>query len=185
MNKTNLPLINQDPEVFSKLRHDFDPSLILEKAQRFIDNNQGKSYLKDPDNLLSNAMAIDELKNGLLMANAVRENYRPFCIAFKRQLETEFECNTPSKQAMAEVASLNFSRVIDTQKRITEYLQKDDFTGLGIKYLLMLSKELDRAQRHFASSIQQLQSTKFPPIRVSIKATSAVFGQNQLVQVNQ
>ena len=183
--KNALPVKQDHPEVFSSLKHDYDPTVVLGRAQKFIDSNSGKSHIDDQNSLLSNAMAIDELNNGLLMANCVRENYRSFCIGFKKQLETEFGCNTPSKQAIAEVASINFSRVIDTQKRMTEYLQREEFTSLGVKYLLLLSKELDRAQRHFVSSMQLLQSTKFPPIQISIKATSAVVGQNQLVQVNQ
>jgi len=57
-------------------------------------------------------------------------------------------------------------------------------TRYDVQYLAVLSKELDRAERHYLASLQALKMLKSPSFEVNIKTNTAVVGQNQIVQAN-
>ena len=47
-----------------------------------------------------------------------------------------------------------------------------------------LGKELDRANRHYLTAIQTLRLMKQAPLQITVKANTAIVGQNQMVQTN-
>lgn len=47
-----------------------------------------------------------------------------------------------------------------------------------------LGKELDRANRHYLTAIQTLRMMKQQPLQVTVRANTAIIGQNQMVQTN-
>lgn len=47
-----------------------------------------------------------------------------------------------------------------------------------------LTKELDRAYKHFYTALQELRLMKQTPLQVTVKANTAVIGNQQAVQVN-
>ena len=55
------------------------------------------------------------------------------------------------------MTSLNYVRVLEIQDRINSYLGKGSVDDIGIKFLSVMSKELDRAERHYISSLQLLR----------------------------
>ena len=46
------------------------------------------------------------------------------------------------------------------------------------------SKELDRANRHYLTVLQALRTIKEQPLKITLKANTAIIGQNQIVQAN-
>jgi len=105
-------------------------------------------------------------------------------LEFSLNLQKEYKCETQSEKSMAEIVALNFSRVLSIQDEINSYLRKDSITDIGVKYLAVMSKELDRAERHYLASLQALKMLKMPPLEVSIRTQTAIVGQNQIVQAN-
>ncbi len=57
-------------------------------------------------------------------------------------------------------------------------------TDNGVRFLAIMSQELDRANRHYLTTIQALRTIKQPSLGVNIKAQTAILGQNQVVQAN-
>ncbi len=55
---------------------------------------------------------------------------------------------------------------------------------MDIKYLSVLSKELDRANRQYISALQTLYSLKQPPLSVSLKTDTAYLANQQVIQTN-
>lgn len=51
-------------------------------------------------------------------------------------------------------------------------------------YYSILSKELDRANRHFLSAYQTLIYLKQPPLKVQVKTTNAFIAQAQQFNAN-
>lgn len=160
----------------------FDSDYILKLA----DEEMGKS--KTPKKVESDtnyykAMTLLEFDKGVLLMNAISELYRVFALEFSKNLQAEYNCKVPSEKSLAEIISLNFVRILETQRRIKNVIDNMT-TRYDIQYLAVLSKELDRAERHYLTSLQVLKMLKTPPMEVNIKTQTAVVGQNQIVQAN-
>ena len=162
-----------------------DPVAVRERALKIIGNPEANKSFDTSNIDLVKAMSLDEFENGVLLANSLPELSRTLAIDLMRKIQKEYLCTTPSEKATAELAALSYVRTLDIQRRITNYLEIGTFTDLGVHYLDMLSKELDRANRHYLTAIQTLRTMKQPPLQFNIRADTAVVGQNQVVQTNQ
>lgn len=175
--------IEEIREHMASLGTAFDAKHILQQTEK--ETNGFKTIKKyDQDTNLFRAMTLYEFNKGTLMLISLPEAHRAFALEFSRNLQIEFECTTESEKSLAELTAINYSRVLETENRITSYLRKGTIDDLGAKFLAIMSKELDRAQRHYFMSLQTLKSIKTPPLEVNIKTQTAVVGQNQVVQAN-
>lgn len=159
----------------------FDAKYILGNVEEELNTLKNKKEVA-PDTFLYKSMTLFEFDKGVLLLNAIPELHRVFALEFSKSLQTEYNCKTPSEKSMAEVVSLNFVRVLETQRKIKDALGNMK-TRYDIQYLAVLSKELDRAERHYLNSLQALRTLHSPSFEVNIKTNTAVLGQNQVVQV--
>jgi len=183
-------------ELNERLHTIYDPDAVLREAQEKIEkpkllSNEDDDGPDEEDNQLTEkdplfkAMTLSEFHNGALMVSGVPEQYRTFGIDMFRKIQEEYSCITISEKAIAELATINYIRTLEIQRRITAYLDMNSLTDNGVKYLAIISKELDRANRHFLTAIQTLRMIKQPSFNVNIKTNTAIVGQNQLIQENQ
>ncbi len=206
---------NQIREWIGGFRKHYDPDSVLGDVGSQLEA-LGKDYYFHDElcDLNDRAMTLHEFDNGILMSKAIPDEYATFAIDFSRKLQREYDCKTTVEQSLAELATVNFIRVLDTQKRLNEALDNqktlsssgrsheecenrtDPFyppldhlhackrAELGLKLLNVLSKELNQANRQFVMAIQTLIMMKQPPMQVNIKTNTAVVGQNQIVRTN-
>ncbi len=160
-----------------------DPLAVLDQAQKELDNPKSGQELTANSSLYK-AVTLFEFDKGVLMTTAIPEKYRAFCIDFSRKLQKEYQCEMASEKATAELVAVNFVRTLEIQNKINSYLALGNITDMGVKYLAVLSKELDRANRHYLNSLQTLKMIKLPALEVNIRTQTAVVGQNQVVQSN-
>lgn len=59
---------------------------------------------------------------------------------------------------------------------------KESYGDLTVKILAVLSKEQDRAQRHYLTSIQALEMGLQPPMNVTVRSQIANVANQQLVK---
>lgn len=163
-----------------------DPVSILKDAKKEIESSEKGVSSKSAswESTLCKAMSLFEFDKGVLMSSAVPERLRTFSIDFSRNLQKEYKCEAPSEKATAELVAINFVRTLDIQTRINSYLGRGEITDMGVRYLAVLSKELDKANRHYLNSLQTLKMIKLPALEVNIKTQTAIVGQNQLIQAN-
>jgi len=161
----------------------FDSKHILKLADKELSGLKGPKEF-GPDTNLYKATTLLEFDKGFLMMSVVPERYRVFALEFSKNLQSEYQCKTQSEKSIAEVTSLNYVRVLEIQDRINSYLGKGSVSDTGVKFLSVMSKELDRAERHYLSSLQLLRMLKMPPLQMNIKTNTAVVGHNQIVQAN-
>lgn len=160
----------------------FDAWYILQKADKEIkDLKEPKEFTLDSN--YYKAMTLFEFDKGVLLLNAIPELHRIFALDFSKNLQAEYNCATPSEKSVAEVVSLNFVRILETQRKIKDALGSIK-TRYDVQYLAVLSKELDRAERHYLTSLQALKMLRSPSFEVNIKTNTAILGQNQVVQTN-
>jgi len=162
----------------------YDPNILL-KQYKDKANLEGLGKPSDGNDDLFKLMTLNEFDNGALMTISLTEHYKTFAIDLLRNLKKEFSCQTVSEQATAELATINYIRTLDIQRKMTNYLGRGEITDMGVRYLAVMSKELDRANRHYLTALQTLRMLKQPPMQLNIRAETAVVGQNQIVQTNQ
>lgn len=168
----------------SKCKIGNDPDLILQEVYKeFSDSKSDKLATNVMDNAFK-AITLFEFENGALMTTVIQEGYKTFGVDMMRKVQEEYACETIIEKATAELATINYIRTLEVQRRITAYLDMNSLTDNGVKYLAIMSKELDRANRHYLTAVQVLRSLKQVPFQLTVKANTAVIGQNQLVQAN-
>jgi len=161
----------------------FDPFVVLARAEKELTEIKGELPV-DPSSNLFKAITLFEFENGALITEAVSERYKTFVISLSRQFQKEFNCKTASEKATAELAAISYIRTIEVQRMMKNYLDQNSSTGVGVQFLALLSKELDRANRHFLTAVQALRMTKQQTMHVNVRTQTAVIGQNQIVQSN-
>lgn len=177
------------PPLNDQLRTAYDPAEVLKRAGEKLNTlknkedgeYEGKTTAEDD---LFKAMTLSEFKNGALLVSVVAEQYKTFGIDMLKKLQEEYSCTTLSEKATAELVTINYIRTLENQNRISRYLAQGTITDTGVRFLDIMSKELDRANRHYLSSLDALKSMKQPNLGVNIRANTAVIGQNQVVQAN-
>jgi len=175
--------IDEVKDIIFKIVSPYDSKYVLENFEKKLKNFKTKREC-GPETVLYGAMTLYEFEKGFLLASSLPSGFRVFALEFSLNLQKEYKCETQSEKSMAEIVALNFSRVLSIQDEINSYLRKDSITDIGVKYLAVMSKELDRAERHYLASLQALKMLKMPPLEVSIRTQTAIVGQNQIVQAN-
>ena len=176
---------NPSPEEkLSQLGTDADPIMVKARAIKRLEGaKEGESFSADDTDLIR-AMTLNEFDNGVLLAACTSQTSRTFAIDLMRKIQREYLCEKSSEKATAEMAAASYVRALDVQRVFNNFLSKESYGDLSIKVISVLGKELDRANRHYLTAIQTLRSLKQPPMQLNIKATTAVVGQNQIVQAN-
>ncbi len=98
----------------------------------------------------------------------------------------EYNCNSTLEQSLCEIIGLNYWKVMQVSKKFTtvmdawEYLDND-----RTRLLSVLSKELDRANRTYLISLNNLINIKRPQMKINIKTKNAFFWEKQQFNNNQ
>jgi hypothetical protein len=170
-------------KIFESLDTGYNKSYILKEANKELEKqHHSEKFTVMPGSSYYKAMTMLEFNHGVLLSNSVPDLHSSFAIEFFQNLLKEFECKTPSEKSLAEVVTLNFIRILETQRKIKDN-QASVKTRYDIQYIAILSKELDRAERHYMTSLEALRTLHSPSFNVSIKTNTAVIGQNQAVQI--
>ena len=196
-------------ESIGNYKTDDDPDRLLEAVAPDIDKilDPDSSYMALIDN--NKAVSINEFNNGVLMCDAILEQFRTFAIETMRNLQKEYNCQTASEKATCELATMEFERTLEIRWQMKESLvyqralayshtcgQRESIvetkgvcaacnrSRIELQLYAQLGKELDRANRHYLTAIQTLRMMKQAPIQVTINTKTAVVGQNQMIQTN-
>lgn len=177
--------IEEVKKMLSHCRTGSDPNTILREADKVLAGTKsGEIRPTSLDGSVFKSLTLFEFDNGSLLTLSVPEQYKTFGIDLMRNLQVEYNCQTSSEKATSELAAVSYIRTLEIQRKINALLSQSSISELGIKYLAVLSKELDRANRHYLEAILALKSQKQPQLDVSIKTQMAILGQNQLIQAN-
>lgn len=177
--------LDEIKDLISDCKSQYDPKMVLKGADKELSKvKAGTSQPTEIESNLFKSLTLLEFDNGILLTATVPEQYKTFGIDLMRNLQIEYNCQTPSEKATAELTALNYIRTLEIQRRITGYLAMGALTDNGVRYLAIMSKELDRANRHYLTSVQVLKNLKQLPFQLTLKANTAVIGQNQVVQAN-
>lgn len=128
----------------SELRMEYAPECVLDRATKELEEKGVTSHSSDGKDVIFKAMTLSEFENGLLLSVSTPEFYKTFGIDLMRKIQQEYQCATPSEKATAELMALNYTRTLDIQRKITNYLNLTTISDMGVRFLGVLSKELDK-----------------------------------------
>jgi len=147
----------------------------------------GKDSKKDRERTtenISKALIISGLDNHYPLAETVEQRYRPLVIEFARGLVQEYNCQTPSEKALAQVVVGAYARILEYSRSLQACGRTDWFSHERNGFYSMLSKELDRANRHFVTALTTLKQIRTPSLHINVRTKAAFVAQNQQLNVN-
>lgn len=168
----------------SDFRTAYDSKYIIEQADKLFAKEGLNSEGYMPISKIYQALTLREFDQGILLIEAFREELKTFVIDLSKQIQQEYGCTTASQKATAELAASSYARTLQNQMMITRYLNRGEFTDIGVGYLNFLSKEIDRANRHYLTAIQTLISFRQPPMNITVKTNTANIAHQQVIQEN-
>lgn len=139
-----------------------------------------KNLMNMPPDKLSKAIYSHGLDTLAMLTDSVMERNRASTMDFYRQLTEEYDCQTPSEKALAQVAANAYMRVMEASHTFVSAKNLTELGPIRNGYYGMMSKELDRANRHFISALTLLKQMKAPPLKINIKTNNAFIAKNQV-----
>ncbi len=165
-----------------------DPDLILKELGENIlptlyDGTVEEKEIahKKLNEMVVDALILDELDNHYFLAETASEKYRPLAIDYARKLSKEYNCTTPSEKGLVELIAGSYIRYIEYSKAFNNAMRLDYLSNEKTGYYTMLSKEIDKAYRQYLNGLSMLRQIKNPPPEWNIKANNAYIAQNQQV----
>ena len=181
----SLPAKKEKRDVLQCLAMPYDPGQVEKAARKELEcRDSDEPFDTAKDSVIAKALTLREFDHGVLLAWGLKDEYQTFAVQLSRDYQEQYKCGTAGRKSLAELAVLNYCRTLEIQRRINNYLGNDSVSELGVKYLAVMSKELDRAQRQYMSAIQTLEMGMIPPMKVNVKAGVANIGNQQMIQEN-
>jgi len=167
---------------------DFDPEIIIRKIAKDIlpklrIKHEGIS--KEDNETLDQAIMTFGIENDLSILTGVERKYRGLILNLRRNLVKEFECDKYSEKILVDSVASAYARIISITDRLTHMAIRKEITALSNNYLSILSKEVDRANRHFLTALETLRQFKQPDLNINLKTKNAFIAQNQQFSNNQ
>ncbi len=153
----------------------------------------------EPDQILlaladleaSNPEALDDVGKAVLMLGHERhylvaeavfdERWRPMIMDLAQSIQSEYRCVTASEIALAGLAASAYYRSLRAARKMNALLEKMEISVVGVNLMAQASKEIDRANRQYASIIEILRARKQPQLDVKIHAKTAFFNEHQTI----
>lgn len=113
------------------------------------------------------------------LTNVVAKEFSPLLISFARQLIEEYKCVGPSEKAMAEVAAAAYVRILQYSEVFSTVKNGQSITNEKNGFYNNISKELDRAHRHFESAVSMLKQMKVPTMNLKVHSKNTFIADKQ------
>ncbi len=167
--------------VKDKIKTNHDPDVLLDQIGILLKKHYlgKKSKKKQIDELFHDFSNIFGLDTGYTVAFCHKKEYRPMAIQFARDIIKEYQCTTSIEKAMANNIALSYTKIIQYSRILSQCSSSESVNKLSIQYCYLISKEIDRANRQFNSSLSLLQQIKSPSIDIKIQSKNAFVSEKQ------
>lgn len=163
--------------------YDEHPDSIYNKLWELLTKSNIKEWSKEEtDYINKHVRSIDNFsKSHVWLAETQEEwNLRTTIIEFTNNLIEEYNCITTLEKSLCEVIWNSYWKVMQISKKITNCILAWEYISDNrTRYLSMLWKELDRANRNYIMSLNNLLEIKRPQMNINIKTKNAYIWQNQ------
>jgi hypothetical protein len=172
-------LLDEDlQQVISQLGNDLFP--------KHFDGNKKEREESKKETVEKTVMAMMalETETHVGITESFTNRYRGMVRQLCSQIIKEYQCNSNLEKTLVEIVVNSFVRTIDNSRRLNNELECREITKNRNVYIANISKQLDRSNRQYLSSLMTLKQLKAPNIEMNIKATTAFISQNQQINVD-
>jgi hypothetical protein len=138
---------NDELNEFNRIFDEEVPKLSKEEQKKFIDD-------------LQSIFLENGVNSYLTIASVTNRQYRDLAISFSKQLVEEYKCETIAQKALAQIAVIEYVRMIDSSYKLNYALEQSFSVKERISLASFLSKELDKSQKQFMKAISELEKYK-------------------------
>lgn len=124
------------------------------------------------------------VQSHLPLVESVASRYRSLVIEMAEQLIKEFNCETHSERAIAQVAAVSYVRFMALSKTLNQVTEIEFLQHATTGYYGMIGREVDRAERRFRTTIMTLKQMKYPTMNLQLKVNTAFVAQNQQINAS-
>lgn len=147
-------------------------------AERIIKKTIQQSDDKSDEEVINTIITLG-LDNDYALVPTVSKHHYGLIVELRRKLIKDFACENHAEKALVDMAVSGYMRVIRASEAFTRTLEKGSTNNNLNQFMATMSKEIDRAHRHFTVSYQMLVQLKQPAISVHLKANNAFVAQAQ------
>ncbi len=173
-------------DVLYRFKGSIEPSNIDRRAIRLLEKMDNASpeekeqLSKKHDELLHQFVRMHEFEKHFLLAESLPPKYAAMSIKMTQSLIKEYNCNTTLEKSLVEIIVSAFCRSLHFSTSLSSIIRGEVTVEPNyVNYYNFLSKENDKAHRQYLTALSTLQQIKSPQLRVSLKAETAIVGQNQ------
>lgn len=178
--------VDKIKKIVHRFKSDIDPDHVYRKLAKLMPKSAKDEELDSEENkIVDQAFVCSGFENNYSMIEAVEERYRGLIINFKRQLIQEYNCQSYSEKALVDIVVNSYARVFTYSKKFLCLKDSQYLSNERNGFLSVLSKETDRANRHFLTALETLKQFKQPEMKINVKTKNAFIAQNQQINANQ
>lgn len=166
--------------------HNLEPEYITRKVLRILDYAKNKEQDADKlsrveQDVLNIFGHVYEFDKHFNLAESVGDHMAPMAIKMTQDLIKEHNCKTIQEKSLVEIIVNAFCRSLGLSRRLMHCMSGDSvkISSDHTNYYNFLSKEIDKANRQYLTALTTLQQLKSPSLKVTLKAETAIVGQNQ------
>lgn len=180
---------SETKDIISKITNGFyDPEENLREIIRRILPKMRikKQKANDKDmEIMIRAMRDFGLENNITMLESIEIRYRGMTINLRKNLIKEFNCTTYTEKSLVDLAVGAFARNLSYSKKLFNIASIGHINKELNNFMSIMSKEIDRANRHYLTALETLKQLKQPELNINVKAKTAFISQNQQFNNNQ
>lgn len=173
-----------DPEIERRVRDVFADLAIVSADPKHLFSKRGIKKYKEMGatekekvhDYMLRALGFD---NDYTVSMTVNHRYAGLSIELRRNLIKNFACTTHAEKVLVDAVVAGYIRTLRVGEAFEAGLEGGSLYPEKINYMSMLSKELDRANRHLLTAYQALVQLKRPSLQVTVKAQQAFVAQAQ------
>jgi len=151
--------------------------------QMLFETPKSSIYTQEYKKKLNEVLVAFEFDTHFALWQTTSSQYRSLIGEFCKQIIKEYDCQTPSEKALAEIMAGAFVRQLRCATRLEESIEAGSLLPGATAFMSVIGKELDRATRTFLSALSTLKQIKCSSISLNIKAPTSFIAQNQQINV--
>ena len=125
-------------------------------------------------------LSINTTNHHRLLMEAMNETKDMTSIAeYAEDLIKEYDCKSISERSLCEVVALSYFSIMKTSREMNKHYNGTYYSNERTNMLNVLSKDLEKQNRMYLTSLQTLRTLKSPFWWMRINAKNAFIGENQ------
>lgn len=155
-----------------------DPREVINRA---IEKNMlGEDFDKEKNKkLMEEVMVTFGFDNDHSVVDMAPAKYRGLAIELRRQLIKDFSCTIHAEKVLVDTIVGAYIRNLFATERMTACLNSTAIHKDRADYVGIISKEVDRSNRHLITAYHLLVQIKKPPINIQVRTQNAFVAQAQ------